>query len=107
MIELFLILKAWYYNLVESLRNVFHIKKVGIYHSTKKYFKKGDSVITEDGHKGQVWQVYVEIKTGKPVGCSVIWETSYKGNKATPFLPVEDHSPDFNPIIRKNTDTSF
>lgn len=64
------------------------------------YFKKGDTVISRDGNIGRVWRVYRKIKDNSIVGCSVLWETAYKGEKISPFLPAEDLGDKFNPHIK-------
>ena len=99
--EIRLILLAYLTNALEWLRTRFSKPRVQPYVSPTKYFKKGDLVEAKDGSKGRVWRVYIKIKTGKPVGCSVLWDSSYEGDKITPFLPAEDKSPKFNPIIRQ------
>ena len=98
--ELRLILLAYMQNLVEWARRHLNIKKVHIYPSPKKYFKKGDFVESKEGRKGKVWRIYIKIATGEPKGCTVVWDDDGKGEKVSPFVPVIDKSPKFNPIIR-------
>ncbi|MGH7204539.1 MAG: hypothetical protein ACREHC_08940 [Candidatus Levyibacteriota bacterium] len=101
--EIRFILLAYIHNLVGSFRTRFFAKKVETYISSVTYFKKGDLVEARDGTKGNVWRVYVKIKTGQPVGCSVMWDTEYEGNKISPFLSAVNKSPNYNPIIRSQT----
>ena len=66
----------------------------------EKHVKMGDIVEAHTGERGKVWKIYREIATNKVVYCSVIWETPYKGQQMSLFLPAKDVSPQFNPILR-------
>lgn len=99
--ELRLIFLAYVQMAVEWSRKRLNIKVKETYISPKNFFKKGDFVEAKDGSKGHIWRVYIKIKTGEPVGCSVMWDSTYNGDKITPFLSAEDKSPQFNPDIRK------
>lgn len=65
------------------------------------YFRRGDLVETSTGEKGIVWRIYRSIKTNELTACSIIWYKSYKREKISMFLPVQDMGKRFNPIIRK------
>lgn len=92
----------WVLEGIEGLRRgLFSGKVQGVRWHPEGYLKKGDTVISREGNIGRVWRIYRKIKNDKIVGCSVIWETPYKGDKISPFLPAEDLGDKFNPIIKK------
>lgn len=86
---------------VESIFRRLFVKKDYRYHSDeKKHFTKGEWVESKTGEEGRVWRLVRDIKTGKIVGCIVVWEETYKNQKYS-ILPSEDRGIAFNPIIRK------
>lgn len=92
----------WVYKVIQGLWRVVSIKRVsGVKEHPVGYFKKGEIVVSRDGNIGRVWRIYRKIKNNKIVGCSVIWETPYQGQKVSPFLPAEDVTPRFNPHIKR------
>lgn len=78
------------------------IQKDNEYHKAiKTFFKANDKVETKTRERGTVWQIYREKKSNKIVGCAVIWDTEYKGEKVSLFLPATDLGRKFNPQLRK------
>lgn len=98
--ELWLILLAYRNMLAQWLTTRFPRPHGLRYVHETKTFQKGDTVVDRHGNVGKVWRVYVKIKTGKPVACSIVWNEPVNGEKITALVPVEDKSPHFNPIIK-------
>lgn len=65
------------------------------------YFSVGDRVETTTKEQGRVVMRYRSVKTNEIVGCTIIWDDEYRGNKFSILLSAVDLGEKFNPIIRK------
>lgn len=87
------------------LRGVYTKKVHNYYYDFKQakngYFVRGTRVQAVTGEKGKVWRVYRSLETNEVKGCTVVWDTEYKGEKVSLFLPANDMGIAFNPVLRR------
>jgi len=66
---------------------------------TKQLLRANDQIIMPDGTQGLVQKVYRSVQTGEVQGCSVAWNTEYKGERFTLFLSITS--------IKRSTDRAI